>query len=79
MPRIADPRGPELERMLSKLPRLRQLAYRMALSQLSPHCRGDQHWRARIDELRAGLSKDDTAAVLADAAAIARQLMDEMD
>jgi hypothetical protein len=79
MPRIADPRGPELERMLSKLPRLRQLAYRLALSQLSPHCSRDQHWRARIDELRAGLSKDDTAAVLADAEAVVRQLMDEMD
>jgi hypothetical protein len=79
MPRIADPRGPELERMLSKLPRLRQLAYRLALSRLSPHCRRDLYWRARIDELRAGLSKDDMAAALADATAVARQLMDELD
>jgi hypothetical protein len=79
MPRIAGLRGPGLERMLSKLPRLRQLAYRLALSQLSPHCRGDPYWRARIDELRAGLSRDDMAAALADAEAVVRQLMDEMD
>ena len=65
--------------MLSKLPRLRQLAYRLALCRLSPQCRGDRSWRARIDELQAGLSKDDMAAVLADVAAVTIQLIDELD
>jgi hypothetical protein len=54
--RIADPRGPVLERMLAKLPPLRELTYRMALSGLSPHFNGDRfalalsfryaHWEA---------------------------------
>jgi hypothetical protein len=78
MPRIADPRGPELEHMLAALSPLRELAYRMVLSGLSPHCREDQCWRARIDELRTGLSVDDMAAVLAEAASIARELKGDL-
>jgi hypothetical protein len=77
--RIADPRGPGLERMLAVLPPLRELTYRMALSGLSPHCSGDQRWRARIEELRVGLTEDVLAVVAADASAVAIQVMDEMD
>ena len=75
-PTIADPRGAELEAMLRRLGPRDELVYRRALFGLSPHCRGDHRWQARVDELTAWLKlrEDGLAAVLR----AARTVQDEL-
>jgi hypothetical protein len=75
--RFTDPRCEELDRMLAALSPRRELAYRMALSDLSKHCRGDGAWKRRIAELRRMMAGEgvDLAAVLTDAQAAREQIM----
>lgn len=46
-----DPRGAHLERFLSSLTERQELVVLLALRQMSKHCRGDRHFKARCDEL----------------------------
>jgi hypothetical protein len=75
---VADPRCAALERSLRRLEPRRELAHRYALRRLSEHCRGDVGWDARVAELERALRPDDEAraALMRDAAAIARRLLD---
>lgn len=58
-PKIADPRGADLENMLTNLSPQRELIYRFALRGLSEHCRSDRAWDRRVEMLRLTLKLDE--------------------
>jgi hypothetical protein len=61
----ADPRTPELEMQLRVLDDpADELACRWVYRELSPHCRRDPDWQARIAELQAALGVNDHARAL---------------
>jgi hypothetical protein len=72
---VADPRGPELEKMLGALPTARELAMRLALSRISAHCLRDRTWKARIAELRRSLAKDEIESTEASARELEQRLL----
>jgi hypothetical protein len=72
---VADPRGPELEKMLAALTTPRELALRLALCRISAHCLRDRAWKARIAELRQSLAKDDLAAAETSARELEQRLL----
>ena len=67
MPHIHDPRCDELDAMLGAAEPRRELVYRTVLIGLSPHCAGDPQWKARVGELRSGMSEAELAEVLGEA------------
>ena len=73
----SDPRRTELDQMLAGLPPRRELAYRMALSGLSEHCRGDARWRRRVEELSDMMADEgvDVAELLVEAARVRQEIL----
>ncbi len=72
-----DSLGPsraELEALVTGLSPRRELVARMAMRGVFDQCRVDGGWKARIDELMAGLSPDELAEVQEQAKATARRL-----
>ena len=68
----------ELEELLTGLSPRRELVARVALRGVFDQCRVDKRWKARIDELMAGMSPDELAKVHEEAQTTAQRIRAEI-
>jgi hypothetical protein len=73
---VPDPRGPAIEKWLRSVEPRRELVVRYAMRSHFAQVRGDRAFSARIDDLVARLTPDETqlAMVLADAVEVAKDV-----